>query len=69
MDWEWRSNTMATMFTGLYPSGLFLFGYVKNQVYSTPVPDIDWHFESKDKERFRGGDRTDVGENMERNQV
>jgi hypothetical protein len=41
MDWEGRSNTMATTFTGHYPSGLFLRGYVKEKVYSTPVPDID----------------------------
>jgi hypothetical protein len=41
MDWEGRSNTMATTFTRLYASELFLFGYVKNKVYSTPVPDID----------------------------
>jgi hypothetical protein len=40
MDWEGRSNTKATTFTGLYPSGLFLFGYVKDKMYSTPVPDI-----------------------------
>jgi hypothetical protein len=32
---------MATTFTGLYPSGLFSWGYVKDKVYSTPVPDTD----------------------------
>jgi hypothetical protein len=41
MDWEGRSNIMATMFTGHYPSGLYLWGYVKDKVYSTPVPDTD----------------------------
>jgi hypothetical protein len=42
MDWEGRSNTMTTTFTGHYPSGLFLlWGYVKDKVYSTPVPDTD----------------------------
>jgi hypothetical protein len=40
MDWEGRSNTMATTFTGRYPSGLLLWGYVKDIVYATPVPDI-----------------------------
>jgi hypothetical protein len=32
---------MATKFTGHYPSGLFLWGYVKEKVYSTPIPDTD----------------------------
>jgi hypothetical protein len=41
MDWKGRSNTTATTFTGHYPSGLFLWGYVKDKAYSTPVPDID----------------------------
>jgi hypothetical protein len=41
MDWEGRSNTMATTFTRRYHSRLFLWGYVKDKVYSTPFPDID----------------------------
>jgi hypothetical protein len=41
MDCDGRSNTTATTFTGHYPSGLFLWGYVKDKVYSTPVPDTD----------------------------
>jgi hypothetical protein len=47
MDWEGWSNTMATTFTRHYPSGLFLWGYVKDKVYLTPVPDIDTYFEGK----------------------
>jgi hypothetical protein len=38
MDWEGRSNTT---FSGHYPSGLFIWGYVKDKVYSTPAPDTD----------------------------
>jgi hypothetical protein len=41
MDWEGRSNYMATTFTGYYTSGLFLWGCVKDNVYSIPVPDAD----------------------------
>jgi hypothetical protein len=40
IDWKGRSNTMATTFTGLYPSGLFFGGTLKTE-YSTPVPDTD----------------------------
>jgi hypothetical protein len=32
---------MATTFTGYYPSGLLSWVYVKDDVYSTPVPDTD----------------------------
>jgi hypothetical protein len=36
MNWEGRSNIMATTFIGHYPSGLSYGGILR-----TPVPDID----------------------------
>jgi hypothetical protein len=41
MDWEGWSHIMATTFTGHYPSRLSLWGFVKDKVYWTPVPDTD----------------------------
>jgi hypothetical protein len=67
MDWVGQSNTMATTFTGHYNSGLFLWGYIKYKVYSTPVPDTDTL-----KARIRdalAAVTEDVGENTERNRV
>ena len=40
MDWERWSDTLATTITGYHPFDYFLGGYVKDKVFSTPVPDI-----------------------------
>ena len=34
------SDTLATTITGYHPLDYFLWGYVKDKVFSTPVPDI-----------------------------
>jgi len=34
------SYTLATTIDGYHPLDLFLWGYVKHKVFSTPVPDI-----------------------------
>jgi len=40
--WERWSDTLATTIAGYHPPPLefFLWGYVKDKVFSTPVPDI-----------------------------
>jgi len=39
VDWERRSDTVDTTIAGYHPLELFLWGYVKDKVFSTPVPD------------------------------
>jgi len=40
VDWERWSDTLATTIAGYHPLHFFLWGYVKDKVFSTPVPDI-----------------------------
>jgi len=40
VDWERLSDTLATTIAGYHPLDFFLWGYVKNKVFSTSVPDI-----------------------------
>jgi len=41
VDWERWSNTLATTITRYHPPlDFYLWGYVKDKVFSTPVPDI-----------------------------
>ena len=40
VDWERWSDTLATTIAGYHLLGFFLWGYVKDKVFSTPVPDI-----------------------------
>ena len=40
MDWERWSDTLATTIAGYHPLNFFLWRYVKDKVFSTPVPDI-----------------------------
>jgi len=41
VDWERWSDTLATTIVGYHPPpDFFLWGYVKDKVFSTPVPDI-----------------------------
>jgi len=40
VDWERWSETLATTTAGYHPPNFFLLGYVKDEVFSTPVPDI-----------------------------
>ena len=40
VDSEKWSTTLTTMITGYHPIHFFLSGYVKDKVFSTPVPDI-----------------------------
>ena len=40
VDWERWSETLATRIAGYHPLDYFLLGYVKDKVFSTPVPDI-----------------------------
>jgi len=40
VDWERLSDTVATTIVGYHPLDFFLWGYVKEKVFSTPVPDI-----------------------------
>jgi len=42
VDWERWSETLATTIAGYHPPPLdfFLWGYIKDKVFSTPVPDI-----------------------------
>jgi len=41
VDWERWSDTLATTIAGYHPHlDFFLWGYVKDKVFSTPVPDI-----------------------------
>ena len=40
MDWERWSDTLATKIAGYHPIGFFLWGYVKDKLFSSPVPDI-----------------------------
>jgi len=40
VDWERRSDTLTTTIAGYHPLDFFLWWYVKDKVFSTPVPDI-----------------------------
>jgi len=40
VDWERWSDTLAIVIAGYHNYDFFLWGYVKDQVFSTPVPDI-----------------------------
>jgi len=40
VDWERWSDTLATTIARYHPLDFFLWGYVKDKVFSTPVPDI-----------------------------
>jgi hypothetical protein len=40
VDWERWSAALATTIAGYHPLDIFLWGYVKDEVFSTPVPDI-----------------------------
>jgi len=40
VDWERCSDTLATTITGYHPLDFFLWGYVKDKVFWTPVADI-----------------------------
>jgi len=40
VDWERWSDTLATTIAGYHPPWFILWGYVKDKVFSTPVPDI-----------------------------
>ena len=40
VEWERWSDTLATTITGYHPLDFFLWRYVKDKVFSTPVPDI-----------------------------
>jgi len=39
VEWERWSETLATTIAGYHPLDFFLWGYVKDKVFSTPVPD------------------------------
>jgi len=40
VTWERRSDTLATTIAGYHPLHFFLWGYVKDKLFSTPVPDV-----------------------------
>ena len=40
MDWERWSDTLTTTIAGYHPLDFFLWEYVKDKVFSIPVPDI-----------------------------
>ena len=40
VDWERWSDTLATTITGYHPLDVLLWGFVKDKVFSTSVPDI-----------------------------
>ena len=40
VDWERWSDTLATTIASYHPLDFFIWGYVKDKVFSTPVPDI-----------------------------
>ena len=40
MDWEIWFDTLATTITRYHPLDFFLWGYVMDKMFSTPVPDI-----------------------------
>jgi len=40
VDWDRWSDTLAPTIAGYHPLNFFLWGYVKDKVFSTPVPDI-----------------------------
>jgi len=40
VDWKRWSDTLATTIAGYHTLDLFLWGYAKDKLFSTPVPDI-----------------------------
>jgi len=40
VDWERWPDTLATTIARYHPLDFFLWGYVEDKVFSTPVPDI-----------------------------
>jgi len=40
VGWERWSDTLATTIAGYHPHDFFLWGYVRDKMFSTPVPDI-----------------------------
>ena len=40
VDWERWSDTLITTIIGYHPLDFFLWRYVKDKMFSTPVPDI-----------------------------
>jgi len=66
VDWKRWSDTLATAIAGYHPLDFFLWGYVKDKVFSTPVPDIT-NLKAKNKRRFCYNNWRHVGENVERN--
>jgi len=40
VDWERWSDTLATTIAGYHPLDFFLWRYVKDKMFWTPVPDI-----------------------------
>jgi len=40
VDRDRRSDTLVTTIAGYHPLDFFLWGYVKDKEFSTPVPDI-----------------------------
>jgi len=51
VQWERWSDTLTTTIAGYHPLDFSLWGYVKDKVFSTPVPD-DYKFEGKNNRRF-----------------
>ena len=67
VDWERWSDTLATTIAGNHPPlEFFLWGYVKDKVFSTPVPDIT-NLKARNNRRFCYNNWRHVGEHVERN--
>ena len=66
VDWERWSDTLATTIAGYHPLDFFLWGYVKDKVFSTPVQGIT-KFEDKNNRRFCYNNWRHVGEHVKRN--
>jgi len=67
VDWERWSDTLATTIAGYHPPlDFFLWGYVKDKVFSTPVPDIT-NWKARITDAFATITGRHVGEHVERN--
>ena len=66
MDWERWSDTLATTTVGYLPPWLLFMAYVKDKVFSTPVPDIT-NLKGKNNRRFYYNTWRHVEEHVERN--
>jgi len=66
VDWERWSDTLATTTAGYHPPWFSLWGYVKDKVFSTPVPDIT-NLKARNNRRFCYNNWRHVGEHVERN--